>query len=403
MSSTLVDLLSNALVFRQTAPYLSITSIAALQATCKSLQGIINTSPDVFRYLDLSTRDMYESIAVRDCCTRRTNQLSIGDWWMTLPAIISILQEKNVMQHVRTLILDGLIVPTNVFGHILEDDGFHLRILSIREARQLNYDKLPQILDWCGRPSRPAGTPQLKGLYVFGSKNMPLRNMSSHTETIKDRRGIEGVTAADGAQLGVKWNEKSRHALSISLPDTKEIWYQSLGYALAIKPKQEWAETLRACAGVIFFDAVLCRGPRHDPSVTSEDGYLYPAIATVALGPAGCVVCGSCPESPAVFGLSPASLHGSASPPFIARCTACLSDRWCNNCNIWWCEDCYKPVSPRRAKSMTEPQLVQLGMQSVTDEQLPMNASVKVHMGLCVENCLVPEMMAGAGSAGMWG
>jgi len=28
---------------------------------------------------------------------------------------------------------------------------------------------------------------------------------------------------------------------------------------------------------------------------------------------------------------------------------------------------------------------------------------IKVHMGLCVDNCLVGEMMAGAGSIGMWG
>jgi hypothetical protein len=27
---------------------------------------------------------------------------------------------------------------------------------------------------------------------------------------------------------------------------------------------------------------------------------------------------------------------------------------------------------------------------------------IKVHMGLCVETCLVREMMSGAGSAGMW-
>jgi hypothetical protein len=28
--------------------------------------------------------------------------------------------------------------------------------------------------------------------------------------------------------------------------------------------------------------------------------------------------------------------------------------------------------------------------------------NVKVHMDLCVDNCLVGDMMAGAGSNGMW-
>jgi hypothetical protein len=31
------------------------------------------------------------------------------------------------------------------------------------------------------------------------------------------------------------------------------------------------------------------------------------------------------------------------------------------------------------------------------------SASVKVLNNLCVENCLVGEMMAGAGNSGMWG
>lgn len=33
----------------------------------------------------------------------------------------------------------------------------------------------------------------------------------------------------------------------------------------------------------------------------------------------------------------------------------------------------------------------------------PSNETIKVHMGLCVEECFVEMMMAGAGSNGMWG
>jgi len=42
-------------------------------------------------------------------------------------------------------------------------------------------------------------------------------------------------------------------------------------------------------------------------------------------------------------------------------------------------------------------------MIDIGDTQVPKSESIKVHMGLCIENCLVGEMMSGAGSFGMLG
>ncbi len=91
-------------------------------------------------------------------------------------------------------------------------------------------------------------------------------------------------------------------------------------------------------------------------------------------------------------------------PKLILRCEDCLRGRWCERCNRWWCEDCYEePVS--RVHLRTEMQQVE------TREDLQRNGwtgtapgqAVKVYSKLCVEHCLVSEMMSGAGSNGMWG
>jgi hypothetical protein len=45
-------------------------------------------------------------------------------------------------------------------------------------------------------------------------------------------------------------------------------------------------------------------------------------------------------------------------------------------------------------------------METITTNgttQVISKETIKVHMGLCLEHCLVGEMMAGAGSHGMWG
>lgn len=51
---TLLQILSNPLILHHTIQYLPISSLLALGAASKPLQGIVHRTPNIFRYLDLS-------------------------------------------------------------------------------------------------------------------------------------------------------------------------------------------------------------------------------------------------------------------------------------------------------------------------------------------------------------
>jgi hypothetical protein len=51
--SAFVQLLSNTLVLRHTTPYIPITDLLALAATCRACKPLLYETPGVFRYLDL--------------------------------------------------------------------------------------------------------------------------------------------------------------------------------------------------------------------------------------------------------------------------------------------------------------------------------------------------------------
>jgi len=349
-----------------------------------------------------------------------------------LRGIFSQLQRQTILWHVQTLILDGLSVPADLAREIVAGDRYNVKILSIREAKNLNQTKLQQVLRYVVRPTRAEGTPKLKALYFFGPKD-DASFVIGHQQRLEGSQAL-GVMASEGAQIGAQWNERSSDALLADFGDEETKWYRSTGRALR-RPQSDWPDTLNACRGIIAFDAVLCRGPRHEISKTASKDFLQPTIATVALGPTGCETCHTCPEGPAVFGksgedmlplLGPAPLHSSTvraaqypqhrpdaegMPKLILRCEDCLRGRWCERCNRWWCEDCYEePIS--RVHQRTELQQIE------TRNELQRNgwtgstaggpaagsgAPVKVYNHLCVERCLVSEMMIGAGSNGMWG
>lgn len=439
LPTTLADLLSNTLVLRQTAPYLPVSSIYALAATSKSLHHIVHHSPEVFRYLDLSTvksavipYEPLDSGGISWRAERMDESLTEDEFYSgPLRGIFSKLERRRLLQNVYTLVLDGLSVPADLVRDIISEDRFNVRILSIREAKNLNERKLMQVLRYSVRPSRPAGTPRIKGIYVFGPRERaPVQNAPSKKKpppTVS-----KGVMSSQGAQIGAEWNQKSSDALNTALARTEDKWYQCSGRMLAKRLSLEWAETLKACDGIIAFDAVLCRGPRHDPAramngdgTVSHTSYLNPAIATVALGPPGCETCHSSPEGPAEFGhssiselplLSPLPLHassiracqmphtidGSKAPPLFVRCEDCLKGRWCERCHKWWDEDCYigSTIAQRTALQQTE---FMETVQTNGATQVISKETIKVHMGLCTDHCLFGEMMAGAGSNGMWG
>ncbi len=334
---TLVDPLSTTLILYEIVPYLSIVELLALGTTSKSLRYLLYETPHVFRYLDLSRLKSLSSYPLRN--------------------FFQELTKTNVLRHVQTLILDGLTVTSDLVGDIIESDAFSVRILSIREVKHLNEMKLRQRLLYAVRPTRPEGTPRLKGLYVFGTKDFEALEY-----------GASGFrhcppTASDDDDLRLSYRTRSNGLFN------RETWYKPTSIfdlylygRRAASEERAWADTLRACHGLIAFDAILCQGPRHlgKDGSNSRD----PRIADIALSPRACRVCYDIPERPALWGVSPAKrfplmapppLHSSSvsvakrpqlpltgnPPALLARCYECLKERWCRSCGKFWCEKCY--------------------------------------------------------------
>ncbi|KAK7519664.1 uncharacterized protein IWZ02DRAFT_299642 [Phyllosticta citriasiana] len=421
--TTLFDLLNNSLLLRNIAPHLPVASLFALARTSKTFFELVTSSPDAFRYLDLSvvssaaapSHEPLDSGAITWRAERMDVAVTEDEFYSgPLRGIFSKLQRRHLLKNVYTLVLDGLNVPADLVREIIAEDRFNVRILSIRECTHLNERKLTQVLKYAVRPTRPAGTPRLKGLYVFGPKDpSPFTDVVPKPQRSPPRtpENIGGVMASQGAQIGAEWNQKSSEALNTALARSEHKWYQTAGRVLHIKrPSTEWAETLKACEGIIFFDAVLCRGPRHDIETAFTQGstphpksFLSPAVANVALGPTGCQSCHNCPEGPAVFGKSPAahlpllsppplcsstvqaaqrpsSVPGSPPPILIARCEECLRGRWCERCNKWWDEDCYFGSTSSNAAAMTLTAMQQTEqLQSIANENGQPSNNIKGH------------------------
>ena len=273
----------------------------------------------------------------------------------------------------------------------------------------------------------------MRGLYYFsgirGTQRPSSRKVISQAPT---RCG--GITRISGAQLGAGLEDvdAKAEAENTSLYDDPYLYsaYPDPGQCLSSamnRVSESWANLLQACHDLIAFDMVLCP---HDPADLIEPDP-RPKMATVRLS--GCGSCGSCPEGPAFPGkspeyrlplLSPPPLHtatvaaaqrldnGNAPyPPFIVRCRACLKDRWCERCNIWWCESCYTVAKKRMHTSNTTPSGAdpKTGATShaVSGRETSLtplvDQSIKVHNGLCTSKCLMDELLNGVGEGGMWG
>jgi hypothetical protein len=405
-------------ILNQILPYLTPASTLSLASTCRDLRDIVYGYPSTFRFGDLTT---LKSLSLNDGPKSRTpsvvsmeNALSADEIYSgPLNHVFLQLERKQWLHSISTMLLDGLTVPADLVRSIITDSRFNVRILSIREAKNLNQGQLCQILRYACRESRPVGTPRLRGLYVFGPKEpIPVKE-----EPIVRRRSpppfsnaVAGNSIA--STVAQQLNRKSQAKLAAELAEHEGKWYKQAGKIIERKPIPEWIMTMQACEGIIHFDAVLCRGPRHDPPSAAADttSYLQPAIATVALGPAGCQKCKSCPEGPGIFGQSPAHhlpllapppLHNSTlrsaqmpgdlvDPKLIVRCLDCLKNRWCERCQHWWCETCFEPGTFTAMQEMEQVQS-SLAENAATED-------IKVHMGLCVDSCLINDMMAYDGS-----
>lgn len=369
---TLFDALYNSLVLRNTLPYLPVSGLLNLAATCRDLRYLILQTPGVFRHVDLTRVKTAHfgttnTEAERSLSVWRNVQLSEylteDDFYAgPLRGIFSTLKQRDILRDVQSLILDGLSVTAELCHEIINDPTYSVRMLSIRDVKNLNHGKLRAALAYACRSTRPEGAPRLKALYIFGSKE-PSTPLLHDADTTK-------------MSVGAGWNHKSHKALGESLEGEADAWWSRKGRMLSNGIDADWAQCLLACQGLISFDAVLCQGPRHRNSPAFGKMHLRyacnPAIATFAVG--GCASCGKAPEGLMNAETTHASALPLLSPPpilsssvqaattprpggqaFAARCADCLRDRFCVTCNKWWCETCYEPFGHSHGVGVHEP------------------------------------------------
>ncbi|TAQ84329.1 hypothetical protein B7494_g7337 [Chlorociboria aeruginascens] len=175
LPSTLLQLLSTSEVLYRTAPYLPLPSLFALGATSQSFHNLIHQTRRLFRHLDLTT--------IAAICFRHNSQVAHRwsriiekddpDWSpyiLPVRIIFRSLRRQHILQDVRTLILDGCIIPTDVVCDIIRGKHFGVHILSLREVRGLEVYEIQQALIDIVGPSQLPNQSRLQGLYIFGLK-----------------------------------------------------------------------------------------------------------------------------------------------------------------------------------------------------------------------------------------
>ena len=439
LPTALLDLLYNPIIADNLVQYLPLSSILRLSSTAHSYHEWVFHTPKVFRYLDLSrAKGAYTPFIARIDngghswrAERMDENLTEDEFYSgPLRSVLNRLHRLRILQDVQVLVLDRLASVTHELLHeVTTDSRYNVRLLSVRQCPNVNETRLRQLLTYLCRPSRPDNTPRLQGLYFFTDP--------AHDGTLNDQATVsEGITTVDGAALGLLPSHKADKHYS-------RHWYAPSGRLTTVNGRSAWEETLQSCSGIIAFDAVLCKSIHehmaavlHDASRDSLSTMLpgtFP-IATVALGPGGCAGCGETPEATPIWGqddlsefplLSPPPYSGklvdAVRPPpeaelapshkqrLIVSCRYCLVNRFCDSCHRWWCAECYNPKQSKKLRDLEalsnaglDYLPTQSELQTNSDSEGSKGDSIKVFNGLCVENCLVGEMMAGAGSYGMW-
>ncbi|OAA40931.1 hypothetical protein NOR_05513 [Metarhizium rileyi] len=355
---SLFDILHNSLILRTIAPYLPIYSLLQLSATNQEIRSLVRNTPGVFRHLDLTQvkKAQFDINPVDNGGEVWRNvqldeNLTEDDFYSgPLRGAFNAIRRQDIWKDVQTLILDGLSVTADLCHELINDTSYSVRILSLRDVKNLNQAKLRGALQYACRATRPENSPRLKALYVFSSKEV-----HSTTESGTPSRETRGISSG--------WNQKSRKALTSSLEREGDSWWSKRGRIITRPVSQEWVNCMAACAGIIAFDAILCQGPRHRNSVAFGRPLLMvdnePAVATQAVG--GCEVCGKAPEGmvseelrlPQCLPLltpipiMTSSVRAATCPSlpgqtFVPRCPDCLRERYCGCCNKWWCESCFQ-------------------------------------------------------------
>lgn len=347
-STSLLDLFSSHLISTQLAPYVPTSTLFNLLSTSRRFNEVIRCNPSAFRRLDLSN---VRGLPIRSTCELESvgEHAAMDSYCLALTNIDTTLWKRDILPTVQTLILDRQYIHIEDIRNILLDNGCQVRLISLLNVEGFDAVDLKDLFQdiYSGGPG--LSPRRLEGVYFFGPPVVS-RKFCDQIENAASKSTSRDRTAGAETQ-----SEEY---------DGPNPWY--LRSKTAFQPpgiETSCSSVLRATKGILAWDAVLCRAPRH---TYPHPKYTAPPIASVALGQNGCHICHSAPEGPASAIeqrplLAPLPFHSSSvksaqqipsdgapvgSLPFYARCVYCLKHRWCAMCNKWWCENCYQFGGP---------------------------------------------------------
>ena len=321
-SVNLLDILKIDVILEILAPHLPFPDIQNLSSINKGARILLRDNPLAYRRFDLSVAN------------GTTHDLFHG--------LISSQQGLRLLTYARILILDHQAITADFLREVLLSGHYQVRILSIIGRTCLGYDEFSSITKLLSHHAEliPASQ-RLRGIYFF--------------EYITTVQPSSKYSDGDGMSELSAGTEQDFYTEQDLFTAPRNVASSGLD--------EEAAAQISASQGHLMFNAVLCRGPRHDFQHPKSIGH---RIAGYIIGPQGCSNCGTLPEGPASdlqthFPLiSPPPFYGfsvetATQPPygadgkplrFFARCKQCADRAFCTSCGKFFCEDCDASTGP---------------------------------------------------------
>src|SRR5579859_1215282 len=194
------DILSNELILICIASYLPVSTLLALAATSKSVCHTLQTTPGVWRTIDLS--DLYRSPA---------------------DEIVKFLRQDYILRDCRHLVLDGLNVDHTLLDELLLREMPLLQSISLQSCPNLNGDQLIKFIEYIRRPIAPRPL-SLKYIRLLGAPAFALNEPSYVAPIIVTVAGDEIATDLHAIQCFGKDHidkdiQQGRWHLKVSYPN----------------------------------------------------------------------------------------------------------------------------------------------------------------------------------------
>jgi hypothetical protein len=166
------DILSSELVLIGITAYLPVSALLSLSSTSRQVRSVMQSTPGVWRVVDLSDRP---------------------DIPNPKPSILKLLRTPYVARDCRHLILDGINFDYDLLDAILVREMRGIHTLSIQSCPGLNGDQLIKLIDYIRRTTAPRPL-ALRYISMLGAPLFPFNQASSYAPIIVAAAGQEILT-----------------------------------------------------------------------------------------------------------------------------------------------------------------------------------------------------------------